>query len=199
MNKRYIAIASAALLLLNLSACGCQKSVAEETQPATMNATEEFTPTPTEVTLPKGEGVEEIPTSIVETVGVTEPTEAPAQPTEGKDKADATEPAETTVPTEPAVPTVPDETTTPTEPAVPTVPDETTAPTEPAGGEDSGYCCQYAEYLTWSASAQQSFMNTFASPLDYIEWCRAGEAAHADHDTSIKVEGGDLNVGDFIG
>lgn len=138
---------------------------------------------PTAYTLPKGEGVEEIPDEISES---TNPTESPAQPTEGRDDPAETEPVSDKE-TEPA------ETTAPTEPA------ETTAPTEP---DDSGseYCnCAYAQYLAMSPAGQQAYMDSFDSPMAFIEWCRAAEKEHNDHDTSIKVEGGDLDVGDFIG
>ena len=42
-------------------------------------------------------------------------------------------------------------------------------------------------------------MDSFDSPMAFIDWCRAAEKEHEGHNTAIEVEGGDLNVGDFIG
>ena len=174
MNKKILIGVLVVVLALILAFCAIPRhDSTEPTQGSTepiSAPTAEPTVAPTEYTLPKGEGVEEIPDEISES---TNPTESPAQPTEGKDN-----PAETTAPTEPA---------------------ETTAPTEP---DDSGseYCnCAYAQYLAMSPAGQQAYMDSFDSPMAFIEWCRAAEKEHNDHDTSIKVEGGDLDVGDFIG
>lgn len=176
MNKKILIGVLAVVLVLTLAFCAIPREDATEPTQAATEPVAIPTAAPTEYTLPKGEGVGEIPAEIEETESATEPAERDDEP-------EATQPEETIAPTEPAVPTVPE---------------ETIAPTNPASGEESSYCCEYAEFLTWSASAQQKFMNGFASPMDYIAWCRAGEAAHAGHDTSIEVEGGDLNVGDFL-
>ena len=42
-------------------------------------------------------------------------------------------------------------------------------------------------------------MNTFSSPLKFVEWCREMEMKHKEHDDSIDVEGGDVDVGDYMG
>jgi hypothetical protein len=187
MNKKILIGALAVVLALALAFCAIpREDVTEPTQAAT-DPVPAPTAEPTEYTLPIDEGVEDIPAEIEETESATEPAERDDEP-------EASEPEETETEE-----TGSEATIAPTEAVVPTVPEETIAPTDPASGEEAGYCCEYAEFLTWSASAQQSFMNGFASPMDYIAWCRAGEAAHADHNTSIEVEGGELNVGDFIG
>ena len=41
-------------------------------------------------------------------------------------------------------------------------------------------------------------MESFASPLEFIQWSRTAEAEHKEHDSSVEVEGGDLDIGDFI-
>ena len=190
MNKKILIGVLVVVLALILAFCAIPRhDSTEPTQGSTepiSAPTAEPTVAPTEYTLPKGEGVEEIPDEISES---TNPTESPAQPTEGKDDPAETEPVSDEE-------TEPVETTAPTEP---TEPAETTAPTEP---DDSGseYCnCAYAQYLAMSPSGQQAYMDSFDSPMAFIEWCRAAEKEHNDHDTSIKVEGGDLDVGDFIG
>ena len=178
MNKKILIGVLIVVLALILAFCAIPRH--DSTEPTQGSTKPISAPTaaptvaPTEYTLPKGEGVEEIPDEISES---TNPTESSAQPTEGKDNPAETEPVSDKE----------------TEPA------ETTAPTEP---DDSGseYCnCAYAQYLAMSPSGQQAYMDSFDSPMAFIEWCRAAEKEHNDHDTSIKVEGGDLDVGDFIG
>ena len=199
MNKKFLIGILVVVLALILAFCAIPRD--DATKPAentTVPAAEtasmptEATTEPTEYTLPEGEGFEY---DATEDSTATIPTESPAQPTEGKDDPTETEPVsdEETEPVETTAPTEPAETTAPTEPA------ETTAPTEPEDG-GSEYCnCAYAQYLAMSPSGQQAYMDSFDSPMAFIEWCRAAEKEHNDHDTSIKVEGGDLDVGDFIG
>ena len=186
MNKKILIGVLVVVLALVLAFCAIPRDdTTEPTQGSTEPVavpTAEPTAEPTEYTLPNGEGVEDIPAEVAGTEPAVEPTEGKEEPAETKPGSN-----QETVPAEPA------ETITPTAPA------ETTAPTEP---EDSGseYCnCAYAQYLAMSPSGQQSYMDSFDSPMAFIEWCRAAEKEHNDHDTSIKVEGGDLDVGDFIG
>ena len=190
MNKKISIGILVVVLALILAFCAIPRD--DATKPAentTVPAAEtaslptEATTAPTEYTLPEGEGFEY---DATEDSTATIPTESSAQPTEGKDNPAETEPVSDKG-TEPA------ETTAPTEPA------ETTAPTEP---DDSGseYCnCAYAQYLAMSPASQQAYMDSFDSPMAFIDWCRAAEKEHEGHNTAIEVEGGDLNVGDFIG
>lgn len=193
MNKKILIGVLVVVLVLILAFCAIPRNDSTEpmqgsTEPISA-PTAEPTAAPTEYTLPAGEGFES------DTTIETKPTEAPTQPTEGKDDSAETKPVsdkgkkpeETTVPTNPA------ETVVPTEPA------ETTTPTESDDG-GSEYCnCKYAQYLAMSPAGQQSYMDSFDSPMAFIEWCRTAEKEHNNHDTSIKVEGGDLDVGDFVG
>lgn len=120
------------------------------------------------VTLPEGEGYEVDGGNEPET---TRP--ATQKPTEHK----ATEPK----PTEPK----------PTEPK-PTEP----IPTEPPVSD--GPCCEYEKYLAMSPAEQESYVRTFSDPMAFIQWSQNAEAEHKAHDDTINVEGGDLNIGDFM-
>lgn len=64
--------------------------------------------------------------------------------------------------------------------------------------QDQGCGCEYEAYLALSGEEQQEYMNTFATPMDFIEWCKAKQAEHESHDTSIIASGGDLDLSDFI-
>ena len=62
--------------------------------------------------------------------------------------------------------------------------------------EDCG--CEYSAYAKMSPAEQEAYMNTFASPLDFIEWSKKALAEHEAHDTSIQASGGDLDLSDYI-
>lgn len=61
-----------------------------------------------------------------------------------------------------------------------------------------GCDCAYAEYLAKSPAEQQDYMNTFASPMDFIAWCKTAEVEHSSHTTVIEASGGDLDLSDYI-
>lgn len=71
-----------------------------------------------------------------------------------------------------------------------------TAPAEEIKNEGCG--CVYAEYLAKSPAEQEDYMNTFASPIDFITWCKTAEAEHSSHVTVIEASGSELNIGDYI-
>ena len=79
---------------------------------------------------------------------------------------------------------------------------ETTQPaTEPAQQPpvNTSCGCEYERYMSMSAEAQEAYMNSFPSPLDFINWCQNAEAEHAGHNTVTNVTGGDLDISDFVG
>lgn len=58
--------------------------------------------------------------------------------------------------------------------------------------------CEYSKYLNMSPAEQEAYMNTFASPLDFIEWSKNALAEHEAHDTTVQASGGDLDLSDYI-
>lgn len=58
--------------------------------------------------------------------------------------------------------------------------------------------CEYSNYLKMSPAEQEEYMNTFASPLDFIEWSKNALAEHEAHDTTVQASGGDLDLSDYI-
>ena len=159
----------ALVLIFALLAAGCGATVGE---PAT---------DPT-VFIPSNEGNEAIDI-IPENEGVGQrPTES-VEPTEETVATEATKPSEATKPTEEA--TKPTETTAST---------QATEPTE----QEKKPCCDYAVYLALSPADQQTFMNSFANPMDFIQWSRNGEAAHKEHDETITGEGDEFDISDIL-
>lgn len=168
-------------------------------------------------TLPGGEGVEIVEgsdsdfeddtgdTVSPENIKHTESTESTeetksteeTEPIEDTKSAEGTEPPQGTEPTEETKPVEGTQLSESTEPTEDVEPTEGTEPTEGAAPDD-GPCCDYGAYLEMSPAEQQAYMNTFSSPLDFIEWCKTAEAEHTDHDDSVTVEGGDLDIGDYI-
>jgi hypothetical protein len=59
-------------------------------------------------------------------------------------------------------------------------------------------CCQYFVYLSLSPADQQTFMGTFGSTMEFVEWCRKGEVAHKEHDDTITSEGDELDISDIL-
>lgn len=62
--------------------------------------------------------------------------------------------------------------------------------------EDCG--CGYSNYAKMSPAEQEEYMNSFATPLDFIEWSKNALAEHEAHDTTIQASGGDLDISDYI-
>lgn len=74
---------------------------------------------------------------------------------------------------------------------------EATTPAE-VEEQDQGCGCAYAEYLAKSPAEQEDYMHTFASPVEFIAWCKTAEAEHSSHVTVIEASGSELNIGDYI-
>lgn len=188
--NRYWKVFFAVVLLLVLTAavCGCKEAENTDTTalPAAVPANTETVPAAEETTLPRGEGVESI-----DDAPVLDPDDGQTVPEETTGPCNETVPGKTTHgenETKPAGETMPSHSTEPTEntdPAEETKPDGTT-------------CCAYGAYMKMSAAEQQAYMNTFSSPLAFVDWCKRAEAEHKAHDDTIIVEGGDLDVGDYI-
>lgn len=81
-----------------------------------------------------------------------------------------------------------------TKPTENTDPTQATAPTEP----ENKPCCDYAVYLALSPADQQKFMGTFSNTMDFVQWCRQGEAAHKEHDDTITSEGEEFDISDIL-
>ena len=81
--------------------------------------------------------------------------------------------------------------------------EQQTTPTSPEASlkpEKPQSCgCEYERYLSMSAADQQAYMNSFASMEEFISWSKSAAAAHDGHNTGVTVEGGNLNIGDYIG
>lgn len=178
------------ILLLLISLEGCKKNHEEPliTEPTDINTeivediervTEPRATLPQlEVSLP--EGVEDAPLETMATAQSNQQTLEENTPiaNQGMDKnADTVSDKSST------------ETTNPNEVTI-----EETSPEKLA--ESCG--CDYAKYLALSAEAQEAYMDSFASPKDFINWCRNAEAEHATHDNRTVVEGGILDIGDYI-
>ena len=198
MNKKFWICLLAVAMLLALAGCRedqVDAPAADVTEPVVVETTvPEETTEPEEETipLPEGEGVESIDklpggeenvSENTKPQDSTKPTEAKPSESKPSEAPDATEPAQTE--------------TQPAQPEEPTAPPATEAPTAPPATSTS--CgCAYQQFLNMSAVEQEAYMNSFESPLAFIEWAKQAKIEHEAHDTSIKVEGGDLNIGDFI-
>lgn len=79
----------------------------------------------------------------------------------------------------------------------PTQPENPETPQEPALPQSCG--CEYDRYLSMSAADQQAYMSSFSSMEDFISWSKSAAAAHDGHNSGVTVEGGNLDLGDFIG
>lgn len=207
MNKRYIAIVLTALMLLTLSACGCQRSVENETLP-------NIEPVATEATQddpynPLG-GAE-----VLDDVVVSEaPTEAnnKAEETEEQAGIKETESTQNDV-TEPTVPAVTEDETEPpqgevtepeatepeaTEPEA-TEPEATepdvTEPTTPPAVETEPVVTAYEQYHNMSGSAQKEFIDSFPSIEAFVAWYENAKAEYDALHPSIDVGGGSVDLG----
>lgn len=200
MYRKIALLLLTAILAIQFEACGIKNKTLKTTGETTeiISVTETVVAT-TEPIIPEGEGVGEIP-------GIAEETIWPNIPEESAPKSDTPEPTKpnttTSKPTEQETikptatePTMPDfaEVTKPEE-----TPEHTEAlkPTEPP--VSSSPCCEYDKYLSMSPAEQEAYMRTFSNPLEFIQWSQDAEAEHKAHDDTIVVEGGDLNIGDFM-
>ena len=183
MNKNWMMKTTALLVVLFMMA-GCNKSEKVETPTDTGAVVQPETTVETTYVDPYvvEDDSEELPDDTVETtVERAEETIAATEST-----------VETEANTEPTTETEETTSTQPTE-------NENVTPetTSPSGGGNNGICCKYVEYQRMSPADQQAYMETFASPADFIVWIQQAEAAHNTHDGSIIVEGGDVNIGDY--
>ena len=197
MNRKlWICVLALALLCLF---AGCREDQAdvpavETTEPTVEEATlpdETTLPEEETLNLPEGEGVESID-EVTQDVENTQPAEtSPAAQEKPTDPAQ--KPTEAPAETEPGQTQSP-ETTPDSQPTQPSVTEEPTTP--PATSTSCG--CEYQKYMSMSAADQEAYMNSFGSPLAFVEWIKQAQAEHEAHDTTIKVEGGDLDIGDYI-
>lgn len=173
MNRYKIMMAL--MLVLSLLAAGCG-AAPEPADNANVPSTE--------VSIPAVEGNETIE-DVPENEGVAQ------RPTESTPSTEATKPTESSKPTEA---TQPEETTAPTKPSEP---DSDTETTDPANPEEKP-CCDYFVYLSLSPADQQTFMGTFGTTMEFVEWCRQGEAAHKEHEETITGEGDEFDISDIL-
>lgn len=190
MNKKFLLLIPIVIILALLLAF-CGKAEVPETADMTVSPTE-VASTPTEIIENKSEE-----TVVVETTEVSDSTEeTETQETEpqkdvihtgsstGEESID--EGSHVTPPTAGK-----DDETQPSKPEAPVTPQQ------PAQPQSCG--CEYERYLSMSAADQQAYMNSFSSIEDFISWSKSAASAHDGHNSGVTVEGGDLNVGDFIG
>ena len=202
MNKKYIVRIIAVIMMVALvSGCSGTKKNTEATENLTeMPTATTINPEPTGPVLVEESDEEGFsPQETVYTTEETVPETKPVDKNTDNGQNNATEP--TTKPTDENEDPGQDNTTEPsTEPTTaPTEPEnETTEVTEPPVSEGNGICCEYAEYLKMSPSDQQAFMESFSSPMEFINWLQQAEAEHNAHDSSLILDGGNVNIGDYI-
>lgn len=80
-----------------------------------------------------------------------------------------------------------------TEPDMPTQPDE---------DEESGVLSPaevtYEDYMAMTPEQQQAFYESFPSLQDYIDWFNAAKAAYDASKDDVVVDGGNIDIGDYI-
>ena len=172
MNKKVLSITILAIALL-ISGCGKRE---ENAVPTVSEEMETLVNIPTEVVI-EGPGFGLMPEAD------DSQEDSADNSTEGLD------------PTEESTNEVTEPETSPSE--APTEPPET-KPTEPDTGTDKKYCCDYSAYMSKSPAEQEAYMKTFSSPMDFVVWCQNAEAVHNAHNSSIEVEGGNINIGDYM-
>ena len=184
--KKIVVLLMAVFLLITV--CGCQKNVeptaaTENTEEATESstvATTEETETVIEYSLPEGEGVESVedfsdPVSTEKEVDATEAADVSTEK-----KAYATEATEVA-----------------TEPTEQNASEEMEKPAE-EGLKVETCNCEYYKYLQMSPAEQEAYMESFNTPMAFIEWSKTAMAEHEAHDTTLQASGGDLDIGDYI-
>lgn len=184
MNRyRKLTFVLTVLFVLAVLLVGCKENAVESMNESTETVETLPTTEATQETYPKGEGV-----------GFVTNDEEPMDPDDADVVISPSDPTEDTKPNdnENVVETTkPNDNTETTEPNEGQESDEETKPEE-------GFCCEYARYLAMSPADQEAYMNTFKSPLDFIEWCKTADAEHKEHDDSTNVEGGDVDIGDYM-
>ena len=185
MNKKMM-LGTFALLMAFLMLAGCNKNEQTE-EPTESSVTVQSQETTNTVYLDPyvGDSDEDgISSDDTEATSVTtDETISATETTENNQETEST--------TEPTTEPTTDPSTEPTTDNTP----ETTKPSESGSG---GSCCKYSEYVKMSPAEQQAYMESFASPMDFIAWAQQAEEEHKAHDDSIIVEGGDVNLGDYI-
>lgn len=221
MNKKVWIVAVAAVLAMALGAC------APKTDPAQTTAgSDETTGTTGPVLGENGVGeipLETDPTDVTETSTENTQDETTAPTTDGEESPDTTLPSagpeDETNPTQPpqedTQPTTPptqpsgDE-TEPTEPAGPTEPPVTEppvteppvtepTPVEPTEPERAPEDYTYEEYMAMTQVQQQAFFGRFDTPQEFAQWLQAAKAAYEEAQNEVEIEGGNVNIGDFMG
>lgn len=214
-NRINLILLISVIIVLLLAACGkreaevvTDESVSAESisiednssksESAESESSEESAETEENIKFPTGEGVGEVPegegleyeneAGETESTGENEVTtdSTPVKPEATNKPIESTKPVENTEPVE---------TSKPSTSSTPSVsPNPTATPSE---GETE-YCCEYDAYLAMSAADQETYMNSFSSVMEFIAWSKTALNEHEEHKEKIEVEGGDLNIGDFI-
>lgn len=199
MNKKWYVLAL--VLVVILTGCGKkqddQTSSTKNTENGTVLETYESeeikeatlaTIEVANVELPEGEGTGNVP-EIYE-----EPDDAESVQENVTKQNDPESEMDQEHATQPSVPAVEPSTET----TAPTV-ESTIEPTVPAVEPDKQGCgCEYAKYLAMSPAEQEAYMESFSSPMAFIEWSKAAEAEHSTHVTVIEASGEELDISQFI-
>lgn len=202
MNRRILIIVMTGIISIMLMSCGKKENVTFDVDATEESVAVQLTET-NAPSLPEGEGTGEgpaLPEDVIDfsasaatesesiELGVNRPKSTEPKVTEPKaTEVHATEPTPTEAKPSDSDPTEPKPTESkPTEPK----------PTEPP--VKVGPCCEYDKYLSMSPAEQEAYMSTFSNPLEFIQWSQDAEAEHKAHDDTINIEGGDLNIGDFM-
>lgn len=178
MNRNPAKLLALLLALLALTACGKKQDKVTETT-ASLESQPQLE---TRETLPEGLAYRDEVEGLFAELETTTPAETTAI-TSGKSdtskqdtsKSDTTK-AETTVPTEGKA--------------------ETTPPTEAPASESCG--CEYERFSAMSPEEQEAYAENFSSVREFVEWCNAAQAEHTAHSNIVTVEGGTLDLSDYI-
>ena len=179
MNMKKILWGLVAVLVV-FSATACRSNDAQATPPAVSMPS---------VSLPEGEGVDDL----------TIPTESTDETTESAEQ-ETTEAAPTETVPEEFVPVETEEPEIPTEePMETTEPDEEAEiqATEPDQGNIDPAALTYEAYLNMTPAEQQAHYERFSNLEDYIAWHNAAKEAY-EESQNVIVATGPIDLGDYI-
>lgn len=83
-----------------------------------------------------------------------------------------------------------------------TEPNQSQQPTEPESGEKPTAPdpeeTTYEDYLAMTPEEQEVFFDSFPSMEAFMDWHNAAKAEYEDNEEGIIVDGGNINIGDYI-
>lgn len=171
--KKYLAFATAILMLAVLNACKGEEIPTKVTN-------NEITDIPLADSQTEGNLWQDETTQIPAQTGRPELVETEPSKTEPEEQRPVLPPEETEAETQPPEETIPSETG-----KIETVPEETTVETEPA----EPVWLTYEEFMAMSSQEQMEYWYTFQDPMDYIEWYQTVIGGHDQENQPDEGEG----------